>query len=249
MIERAPLDWKSVAINPDNGPWNYDNYYANTPQDYLTFAKADIFEAGLRGLINGLSNAKRAIDCQADSFICALGLQPDNLNKQLAAVGLTELRQTQQGLPLKFRLLSELGIAAPTIVSRMRKLRNALEHEYKRPRRRDVCDAIDVAELFIQACEGRLRSAWYDLWIGSETDVRLAMRYHPEPSGCFEVSIFDHRIASKIKQSKVHSSKLKPGQNGFVAALRFLWLSDINQDNNSELMSFLDAVGVKAIKP
>ncbi len=258
LIDSARIDWKTVRVEPDGGPLNSDCPFANTPQDFITFAKADVFAGGVRGLINGLSNAKRAIDCQAETFIACLGLTPENLSKQLGVVGLAELNHAKQSTndsPLKFRLLAELGVATPAIITRMRRLRNDLEHEYKRPRRRDVYDAIDVAELFIQACDGRLRSAWQYVSIESgttnargigevEPEIGVSLSYESKPSGRFEVRMVDFRRFQENKTFEAKECLLKPGQKGFVAALRLLWRSDINRDMSTELIHFLDVVGV-----
>src|SRR5439155_10447488 len=159
FIESANLDWREIYFNPDTGTsLSYD--FPLMPADFIEFAKADVALGSTRGLVNALSNAKRAVDCQADIFTLAIGFDPDKLKKQLGALAFTGSGriQTQQDVPLKFRLLQDLGVATPAIVARMRKLRNALEHDYRKPRRNEVSDAIDIAELFVQACEGRMRS-------------------------------------------------------------------------------------------
>lgn len=212
----------------------------------------------MRGLTNALSNAKRAIDCQADSFITCLGLDPEDLAKQLGHIGLGEFKQNtdaQGDSALKFRFIASLGVATPAIISRMRKLRNILEHEYRRPRRRDVCDAIDVAELFIQACHGHLRSAWqmFSIESGStksrgheEAEISVCLTYEPKPSARFEVRMYDLREFSRTKEVVVKSNVLKPGQAGFVSSLKLLFRSDINRNLRSELEQFLAEIGISA---
>ncbi len=257
FIEKTPIDWDKAIVQPDDGPIHSECPFNLAPQDFITFAKADIFGKDLRGLINGLSNAKRAIDCQADSFISCLGLDPKNLAKQLGTPGLEELKNSPRDVddsPLKFRLLAALGVATPAIISRMRRLRNILEHEYRKPRRRDVCDAIDVAELFIQACNGHLRSAWQTFSISSgvtnvrhlgieEAEVQISLCYEPEPNAHFVVRSRDLRkfIGSDITSEQ---GKLMPGEIGFVAALKLLFLSDINRDLSKELRDFLRETNV-----
>jgi hypothetical protein len=258
FIEKAQIDWENVSVEPDSGPLDSDCPFDLVPQDFITFAKADLFTKDMRGLINALSNAKRAIDCQADSFITCLGLDPEDLSKQLGQIGIAELKQDVQppnDSPLKFRFLAALGVATPAIISRMRRLRNILEHEYRQPKRRDVCDAIDVAELIIQASDGHLRSAWQMFSIGSgsttvrglgieESEVHVSLSYQPKPSARFEVRMLDLQNVSQTKKWESKSDTLKPGQVGFVSALKLLLRSDINRDLRAELSQFLTEVGV-----
>jgi hypothetical protein len=258
FIEAARIDWEDASVEPDSGPLDYDCPFNLTPEDFVTFAKADVFNKDTRGLINGLSNAKRAIDCQTDLFITCLGLNPEKLPQQLGAVGLAELKRDELeeiDAPLKFRFLAALGVATPAIISRMRKLRNVLEHEYRQPRRRDVSDAIDVAELFIQACRGRFRSAWQIFSIESgktdarrlgmqESEIRVDFDFKQKPSARFDVQIVDFRKFRETKKWERKSDVLKPGHKGFVLTLKLLWQSDINQDLRKELASFLTELGV-----
>ena len=56
------------------------------PDEYLKFAEMDLLSNSDHGLINALSNAKRAIDCQIANIFYALGLRlpkyfPDKLEK------------------------------------------------------------------------------------------------------------------------------------------------------------------------
>jgi len=256
FIENANINWEDASVQPDGGPLGYDCPFDLTPEEFITFAKADVFNADLRGLVNGLSNAKRAIDCEVDSFIVCLGLDPQNLSKQLGQVGLAELNGNgtiKNELPLKFRFLSTLSVATPEIINRKRKLRNVLEHEYRRCRRREVCDAIDIAELFVQACQGRLRSAWQIISIGSgsttfrqveEPEICITLSFESNPSGHFNVRMHDHRERLLPDGSKSKHVSLNPGDKGFVSALKLLWRADINRDLTAELAEFLTAVGV-----
>lgn len=75
FIERGEIDWNNAYFSPDSGT-GFHSPFPLKGEDFITFAKADFFKADARGLVNALSNAKRAIDCEADSFIAAVGLDP-----------------------------------------------------------------------------------------------------------------------------------------------------------------------------
>jgi hypothetical protein len=60
FVVNAKLNWSDLYVSPDSG--GYDCYiFGMTPEDFLTFAKVDFFKADARGLVNALSNAKRAV--------------------------------------------------------------------------------------------------------------------------------------------------------------------------------------------
>src|ERR1039457_6718959 len=143
FIEQGKLDWTNLSFVTDGGT-GYPARFEIRPEEFITFAKADFFKSDTRGLVNALSNAKRAIDCQTDAFLVANGLAADRLDSQLGAHGMASLAfgSAQSDGPLKFRLLRAVGIATPELLTRMRRLRNLLEHEYRKPRRADVSNAI-----------------------------------------------------------------------------------------------------------
>ena len=104
-----------------------------TPPDYLRYAEADLSTGGNHGLVNALSNAKRAIDCQVTNTLQGFGL---SVPKQF---------------PTKLEKIAALGLVAPRIVKKIVRLRNLLEHEFHSPQLAEVEDAVDVATLFIEA--------------------------------------------------------------------------------------------------
>jgi len=94
----------------------------------------------LKSWINALGNAKRAIECRIDTLLYNYCLHK---------------KSEKEGwfFPKKIEVLRELGIAAPNILKKINKKRNELEHQYVKPTKGDVEDAIDVAELFLNATD------------------------------------------------------------------------------------------------
>src|SRR5712692_3227185 len=125
MLQRADFDWKKLTVMKEGGTI-LQFRYPLPPKFFLKIAKEDLRERGDRGLINALSNAKRAIDCQTDSFLSAIGFSPKELQKQLGKRVIAGLEQfvTNTEQPLKFQVLESLGIVTPAIVSRVRRIRN-----------------------------------------------------------------------------------------------------------------------------
>jgi hypothetical protein len=159
LLEHAALDWKRLIVAQESGSLlRYE--YPVSAKFFLNCAREDFEEKTPRGLINALSNAKRAIDCQTDSHICAIGFTPQKLQKQIGKAGIVGVAQfsKNQNRPITFRVLESLSVVTPGIVDRVRKIRHLLEHEYKKPTRSQVRDAIDIASLYVSALEGSMNS-------------------------------------------------------------------------------------------
>ena len=112
-----------------------------SPREFLKFASEDIKGSTTEhGLVNCLSNCKRAIDSQLDSLIDQLGYLPI-------------CRREKWHFPKKVEFIKNLGILAPRILEKINKFRNKLEHEYKVPSKSDAEDALDIALLFVSYSE------------------------------------------------------------------------------------------------
>jgi len=109
-----------------------------TPEAYLTFARADLHRPYRRNRINALSNVKRGLHLQVDVLTDALGI--GKLPKK-----------ERQYFPQKLNFLSRCGVVAPSILQRLNRLRNTVEHDYIIPEIQDVQDFVDVVELFIKS--------------------------------------------------------------------------------------------------
>jgi hypothetical protein len=100
-------------------------------EEFLRFAEKDLAQGDKHGLVNALSNAKRAIDSQVDKVLGCFGLL------------------SRRNFPQKMAMLRDMGIIAPRIVNKVVKARNYLEHEYQAPMQEQVEDALDIARLFV----------------------------------------------------------------------------------------------------
>jgi hypothetical protein len=250
FIENANLDFSDLYFEEDTGTtFHFD--FEIKPGDFITFAKADLYDPGTRGLVNALSNAKRAIDCQADGFLNAIGIDSSNIEKQLGREGIASIaydKSSKNGL-LKFRLLEVLGIATPSIVKRMRTLRNLLEHEYKKPSRRSVSDAIGVAELFVQACGGKMKNIFEGFGFGSgvttargrrEIARELYFRFSTEPKTHFEIWLWNHEKPTEAKRPEI---KVFIGDSYFVPLLKLNFQVDWDKDTTPAIKAFLTELG------
>jgi len=127
---------------------NRDVEYVRIPifeisaKEFLTYAKSDFKENDEKGLINALSNAKRAISNRMDEMIKLSCLQKNS-------------SKNRWNIPTKMDKLSAIGIFAPGLLQRkITSMRNLLEHEYIKPKdSQEVEDVIDIAELFLKSTE------------------------------------------------------------------------------------------------
>jgi len=107
------------------------------PADYLNFARGDIIKGDVRALVNALSNIKRAIDCQLDVLLEMYGLLKLSIKKKW-------------GFPKKIEIIQKIGIVSPNILNLINLRRNKLEHYHEKPRKEEVTEFLDIAELFIE---------------------------------------------------------------------------------------------------
>jgi hypothetical protein len=150
--------------------------------EFIQFAETDLEQGTEQGLVNALSNAKRAIDCQIDTVLGCFGLL------------------SRRNFPEKIKVLGELGIITPRIVRKVVKARNYLEHEFVKPEREQVEDAVDIAKLFVNILDKGLRNFWSHFSINAVAD-------EPDEDGDEYFNKWIHiEYDSKRKQYKLYGA-------------------------------------------
>ena len=115
-----------------------------TPAQYLEFARKDLEgDSEARNIINALGNIKRALHLQVDTI--AEGYAYHKLKRS-------------SKFPAKLEFLGEMGIATPSIISKLNTLRNKVEHDYAVPELEQIKDYCDVVELFLRATESTINT-------------------------------------------------------------------------------------------
>lgn len=154
LVKIAKLDFTNLIIDYDSFVCFYYSFEIS-PNEFLEYSKQDYSDKSKKGLVNALTNAKRAIDCQVDKILSTFGFEinqlPDYLNEFVK-----DFRNEDKNLPFKLSILSNLNIAPGNVVSEIRQLRHRVEHEYKSPDKLQTRRAIEIAELFINATENKL---------------------------------------------------------------------------------------------
>jgi len=139
------VEWNSLIefleSNDTYGSRTFENIetpFDVKPEEFLEFSQRDLKDIkskeDIHQLVNALSNAKRALECQIDSLLFAFGCY-----------------KIIKGVPNKIDFLRDCGVIAPTLLKRFNKIRNTLEHDYVLPSPEEVFDFIEITELFIFA--------------------------------------------------------------------------------------------------
>ena len=139
LINAMNLDKDSLIILFDSADQLKYDLEIN-PSEFIQYAEQDLLDDSPRGLVNALTNSKRAIDSEIDKTLHCFGINSKSKN-----------------FPQKVDLIKKLGFIAPRILSKVVSRRNYLEHEYVKPDKGQVEDAIDIANLFIMTIDGKLR--------------------------------------------------------------------------------------------
>jgi len=108
-------------------------------EKYLGFAVEDLKAGkGPRNVINAASNAKRALHLRAELLSEAFGIH---------------IKYPKNIIPFPRRLdfLRECGVVGGSVLNKLNKMRNEMEHEYSEPTADETQDFIDIVELFIAA--------------------------------------------------------------------------------------------------
>ena len=130
------------------------------PIDYLNFARRDLVERDARALVNALSNIKRAVECQLDVLLEMFGLLKLSMKEKWS-------------FPKKIEIIRKIGIVAPSILRLINSQRNKMEHRYEKPRKKEVAEFLDIAELFIELFKSKTHRV--ELLIDYENDYAVLM--------------------------------------------------------------------------
>lgn len=173
ITKAVGIDWTRTFICWETGtPLNFD--FDITPDDFLRFAHQDFQNKDNRGIVNAITNAKRSIDCQVDKFLASIGYGPNAALPQNVKDYIMQYSTLNErvDIPQRLKLVRALGVAPSNLISKIRRIRHLLEHQYKLPTETQVAEAIEIATLFIGAVNNVLNSFKDDFYIYSERSIR-----------------------------------------------------------------------------
>lgn len=210
--------WRKLTVDPKS----FNVLKVSTPispAQYLEFAEKDLRLGGARGLVNSLTNSKRAIDCQVFNLLSSLGL-PEPYS-----------------FPARLERVQSLGLVAPRVIRKIVQLRNVLEHEYYKPNVSEVEDALDITALFIATMRPFFAGGSYmeSCWLADEhsvnprgefikTKTHTTWRHDNEPRFTFARGVFieseigSRRIALLLVDENVEvgASIVEPKDPGYL---------------------------------
>jgi hypothetical protein len=129
MTVRCEWDDKYVDIS-----------FETMPSEFIRYAELDLKSSTEHRFINALSNAKRALDCQADRLLKLFGYYKESQAKFW-------------GFPRKIELIQKFEIIAPRVLNKINKVRNLMEHQYIKPKADQVEDFLGIVSLFVASTE------------------------------------------------------------------------------------------------
>lgn len=109
-------------------------------RDYLKFSENQILIGTTESLINCVSNLKRAVDCQIDTFFHILTLHD-------------VIKERNLKFDKKLELLEAIGIFSSKSLTKLNAIRNKLEHEYSIPQIAELDLYFDLVSAFISNLE------------------------------------------------------------------------------------------------
>ena len=156
----AELDLTKLLYFPSAGTDLDIDEFQISPIEFLRYAKAEFHSKTTAGLVNGISNAKRAIDCQIDVVLASLIGEWVDLPKSLEVF--TKCFNFDGDLSYKLKVIQSLNLAPSTLIAEARTHRHELEHNYQVPVERNVKRAIDIAEIFIRSIDSIFKARCCD---------------------------------------------------------------------------------------
>ena len=165
IAKNSDIDWSSAIYMVDTGT-RLSHDFELSPIDFLNFARNDLSTNTPRNIVNSLSNAKRCIDCETDKFLAATNINLKSSNT------LDFIRKhpfvKSSDAPIKLQLLQALNIAPIGVISKYRKFRHNLEHDYRLPKYDNALEAIDIAHMFMGCIDNYLNVFIDNFNIGSK---------------------------------------------------------------------------------
>lgn len=191
--------------------------YEISPEDFLNFAEKEIADETKEGIINAVSNLKRALDCEMDIFFESINIKRVFDNKNLK-------------FEKKTQFLANIGLFPIQTINKLNLVRNKLEHDYKIPAISDlrsyyelVLSVVKIINLYLElfflhgeiALVFNIQKNKYYFTIGYDVKQRAF---------AFEITDWTDGKAGKKKRLKV-SLKDKRGADDFIKAFNIFLLS------------------------
>lgn len=244
IFRSCGIDWAKTITSWDSGqPLEY--HYEVSPITFLKFAYRDLQNYDDYGIVNAITNAKRAIDCEVDKFINCIGYVPKKLP---ATVREFNKRYTQLygniAVKPKFILLRALGIAPITLISQMRDVRNLLEHEYQLSEYSKALEAVEIAELFVGTVDNALNNFRDLIYISNDKNSLFS----PSNNNFLKLSYNDGTFTLNLYVSQEKKSlavNVRKTEGLYLELLRFVFAVGMDRNIDFALWDLLNVTGIE----
>lgn len=244
IIKDVGIDWTRTFIYRDVGsPLNFD--FDITPDDFLRFACQDFENKNNRGIVNAITNAKRAIDCQVDKFLASIGYGPNAGLPQNVKDYIKQYSMFNKhvNIPERLKLVRALGVAPSNLISKIRGIRHLLEHQYKLPAEAQVAEAIEIATLFIGAVDNVLNSFIVYFHIYSEGPMQEGHLPENHLTIAFEEGHFE--ITGFVNHQEIGNIKISKNESSYLELLRLNIAVSINTNVDTAIYAILQTIECK----
>jgi hypothetical protein len=210
IFKELKLDFTIAVVCPMSGGL-IGKEFEITPSDFIQFAKSDLKEGTKKGLINSLTNCKRAIDCGIDKILQTFGIDLENQkNKDFASEIISKFTKPKSDLPYKLKLIESLGFTTGKILSDIRTTRNKLEHDYEYPKVQEVEDSIDIAKMFIDLIQAKFYIFESHFVISDENNEKDELSFENYCDISYDSETFEFKVwTSKNKTYNPHQLSVK----------------------------------------
>jgi hypothetical protein len=222
LFKETKIDLTKAYLDPKAGTSNTDGVFDINPKDFLRFAKLDLKQDDERGLINSLTNSKRAIDCQIDEVLYKFGITQENFKP--AVENFLAHFELSNDIPIKLKFIQALNFAPSLLISKTRTLRNRLEHLYQKPTENEVHEAFDVADLFIRSVASKFKVQTDDFSITDEKNYNEKNKwvYKNAISFSFNEKTKNFDLEKTIASKSVEKISVTPIEKEYFGIVRLM---------------------------
>ena len=211
------LQMDKIECDCSNGSDMVIPVYDIAPDEFLEFAGNALALETKEGIVNAISNLKRALDCQMDLFFESINLKSIVDKKNLK-------------FEKKTQFLADIGLMQNRTMNKLNSMRNKMEHEYKIP---DVFDlhtyyelvwsVVKIAELYLElfCSNGEIELSLY----AKNREYALVLEYNAAERA-FQFEIIDWTEKNNRKQKKIIVGLKNPDEEReFIKAFHFYLLT------------------------
>ena len=206
-IERDGINGSNISIP----------IYDISSEEFLGFAENAIASETKEGMVNTISNLKRALDCEMDMFFESINVKRIFDKKNLK-------------FEKKSQFLADIGLFPIQTINKLNFMRNKLEHEYKTPEIYDlhtyyelVWSVVKILDLYLELL---FTNGEINLELHVEKNVYYFTMKHDIKGCAFIFEIIDWTKGKEREQKRLDVTlKNQEDTDGFVKAFNVFLLS------------------------